>query len=457
MWVWLYSSPSPQPHRYGRYNLVNLLTEHVPQIALSMTSEGYNALHVAVAHHEVEVVKLLIEKQIRWTRKTRHLTTSGSAPSANGPSPSAAAAIERSGMETSLSHGAARFATATMSGHSVLHFAVAVNGKENLFYLLKYHRELQLGLDSCECGYTPLHLAVFLNRMEPIKMLLNKGANPNVRMEQGVANSLSLCRTPLAEAALNKNVQVLHYLLEHGAEDRHYDAIRKCLPITRHSELGVPILASLVKHDETYKPLHKEHRSSSSRHKCVVLEWANLALTDFLPPWLLACLSKVPILRSVDRSRLVECVTFVNLSGNQLRCIPTELLQLPKMTTLNLVGNHLEQLPELNSVYNSTEGCYQWPCHALSKVYLSKNSLRVLPEFLFSLPNLVHLDLSYNQLRELPFDLWKAPKLHTLSCSHNEVEAIPTNWPSCLTSCTVVDSSPSPKAMMEVMCVYTHY
>ena len=156
------------PCRYGQVNLVNLLTEHVPPIALSVSSEGYNALHIAIAHHQVGVAKLLIEKQIKWAQRTRHLTSSQSASGSN-------AAIEGSGgMETSLSHGAARFATPTMSGHTVLHFAVAVNCMEGLFYLLKSHRELQLPVDASECGYTSLHLAVFLNRVDAIKMLLHK-------------------------------------------------------------------------------------------------------------------------------------------------------------------------------------------------------------------------------------------------------------------------------------------
>ena len=154
--------------------LVSLLTERVPPIALSVTNEGYNALHVAIAYHQVGVVKLLIEKQIKWSQRTRHLTNSQAA--SDSTSPGGVASIEGSGMgaETNLAHGAARFAMPTMSGHSVLHFAVAVSCVEGLFYLLKYHRELQLAVDCSECGYTPLHLAVFLNRLEAVKLLLHK-------------------------------------------------------------------------------------------------------------------------------------------------------------------------------------------------------------------------------------------------------------------------------------------
>ena len=428
----------------------------MPQIALSVSSEGYNALHLAVSQHQTQVARLLVDKQVKWSRRTRHLASSG--PSAV-PLPhmegSNGGGGGGNGIENSLSHGAARFATPTMSGHTVLHFAVAVNDTESLSFLLKYHRELQLPVDSAECGYTPLHLAVFLNRMDAVRMLLQKGASPNTRIEQGVATSLSVCRTPLAEAALNKNAQVVQCLLEHGAEDRQREAIKKCVPYNRHGELVVPILASMIRHDDTYKPTHKEHRS---RQRYVSLEWANLSLPEFLSHWVLACLSKAPHLRSVDPARLTECVTCVNLSGNQLYAVPAELFQLPKMTLLNLSGNRLEMLPKLERVYSSTEDFDPWPCNALTKLNLSKNALKELPEFIFALPKLVHLDLSYNQLRELPFDLWRAPKLHTFLCTHNELEAIPTNWPHILNTITVVDSSTAPKSLMEVcvcVCVET--
>ncbi len=449
--MFLLSFPLPLPlslsstPRYGRIELVRLLTERVPQVALSVSSEGYNALHVAIVHHQAEVAKLLIEKQIKWTRKTRHLTISGSGSNVT------TAPIEGSGLENSLSHGAARFATPTMSGHTVLHFAVAVNNVDSLFYLLKYHRELQLTVDCRDCGYTSLHLAVFLNKLDPIKLLLNKGANPNSKIDPSMADSISICRTPLAEAALNKNPQVVNYLLDHGAEDRQHYAIKKCVPYHLNSDLVVLLLASLIKHDDTIKPLKPSLTKDHRRHKFASLEWANLSLTKILPGWIAGSLTKVTFLRSIELPRVLEYVTFVNLSNNQLQSLPVELFHLPKMSVLNLTSNQLECLPELNQVYCSGDETYRWPCHALSKVYLNKNVLRSLPEFLFQLPNLVHLDLSFNQLKELSFDLWKAPKLHTLHCTNNEIEAIPTNWPHVLSSCTVIDStSIPPKSTMEV-------
>ncbi len=43
---------------------MRLITDRVPQLALSVTAEGYNALHIAVAHRQSAIVKLLTQKQV---------------------------------------------------------------------------------------------------------------------------------------------------------------------------------------------------------------------------------------------------------------------------------------------------------------------------------------------------------------------------------------------------------
>jgi len=57
---------------------------------------------------------------------------------------------------------------------------------------------------------------------------------------------------PLAEAAVNKNLKMLHLLLEYSGEDKHHDALKVCLPTTQ-SEMIVPLLSSLIKCDKAYK------------------------------------------------------------------------------------------------------------------------------------------------------------------------------------------------------------
>ena len=403
-----------------------------------MTSEGYNALHIAVAHGHLDVVKLLTQKQIGWLQRSRaHMTESS--------------------LHSDPSHGVAKFGTATMSGHTALHFAVAVNNLEVLVYLLKHHRELQLTVDAKECGYTSLHLAVYLNRKELVELLLRKDANPNARVDPTTLDRVSISKSPLAETVINKNMAILNLLLESNADDRYHDALNICVPSRQQHDFVVPLLGSLVKHDERQKLPGKKER----RVKMSTVDWSGLNLVELMPRWIKGALAKAVFLRAqsnFDHSRVFEYVTTLTIQNNKLTSLPQELFMMPKLTQLNASNNQLEMLPDLEKCYSQTENDYIWPCPALTKLMLSRNCLEHLPEFLFSLPSLSNLDLSYNRLRKLPFDLWKAPKLHHFTCSNNLIDTIPTNWPHVLSTCNVIDNSPSPKAMVEVsvcecMCV----
>lgn len=48
-----------------------------------------------------------------------------------------------------------------------------------------------------------------------------------------------------------------------------------------------------------------------------------------------------------------------------------------------------------------------------------------LPEGLFLLPALQHLDVSNNKLVALPFKMWSAPKLRELNASFNLLQSLP--------------------------------
>ena len=419
--------------RYGRLNLAHLLLEKVPQLMFSVTNEGYNVLHIAVTHKQPEIVKLFIQKQIHRTHSQfmNSLTTTD----------------ENSCVDSNLLSLLPKFSTATLSGHTVLHFAVIVGNLEILSQLLKHHKELQLGIDANECGYTALHLAVYLNHFEIVQMLLKRGANPNLYLDSRLEDRLSISRTPLTEAAINKNSQIMNLLLEYGAEDKHHDALKVCLPSQQHQAMVVPLLGSLMKCDESYKP-NKQMGRKERRVKTGTLDWSHLQLIEIQPSWVGGCLPVASFLRAqkIESSRLFECVTSLNISHNKLTNLPTEIFLLPKLCILNASDNCIESLPEIQQVFNSSEGTYNWPCYSLTKIQLSMNALTFLPDFLFCLPSLSQLNLSHNRLRTLPFQIWKTPKLYNFNCSHNELDSIPTNWPQVLNTCRVIDvtSSPAP-------------
>ena len=421
--------------RYGQVNLVCLLLQKFPETVLSVTNEWYHPLHVAVAYSNLELTKILVYTQVlvsqsRYSRVTGSILLETS---------------EHLSFPLSSKPVQAKFGAPTLSGHTVLHLAVAMNNLEILSHLLKHLKDLSMSIDANDCHYTPLHLAVYLNHFEAAQILLRKGANANSRIDSSNCEKVTLSPTPLAEAAINKNLRILHLLLEYGGEDKHHDALKACLPM-RHCEMIVPLLSSLIKCDDAYKSSKQPTRKERQKIKMGTIDWSNLQLTEIHPSWIAEALPVCMFLRaqSIDGSKLFECVTSINISHNKLTSLPSTIFQLPKVSFLNASNNRLEILPEINMVFNSKMDTYEWPCSGLTKVLLSKNQLSSLPEFLFDLPNLHHLDLSYNRFRTLPFAIWNSPKLYHFNCSHNQLEAIPTNWPQVLQSCTVLDSTPSP-------------
>ena len=434
--------------RYGRLELVRLLTKKYPSIILSVTDEGYHALHLAVVYKQIYICKVLIQTQLEQNviRCLPSTQVQASTP-----------LIENECKSVKIPR---KFGTTTVSGHSVLHFAVALNLIDILSLLLTYQNELQININANDCGYTALHLAVHLNNCEAVTLLLQKGANANYtsigpilddnisrtsigstyddnihhRSINSTFDNLNISRTPLAEAAVHKSLKNLMILLDFGAEDTNGDVLKVCLPSSSHQEMVVPLLGSLIKCDDS-----KKQKSQKEHLKRGVINWTNLQLIEIQPFWIFDSLLKCNFLRgqAIEELKIFECITTVNFSNNCLISLPVEVFHLPKMTTLNISNNRLTSLPDLKQVFYM-----KWPCSALQKLVLDRNSLTQVPEYLFQLPNLSWLSLSHNCISSLPFVMWTSPKLQQLHCSYNELQSIPTNWPQVTETCTVIDTVP---------------
>ncbi len=418
--------------RYGRENLGRLLIEKVPEIMLSMTNEGYHPLHIAVASGHLGIVKILVQTQVQCSQtRYTHLTSSGV---------NIEGSLTRAGL-------VAKYGATTLSGHTVLHIAVALNDTDILSYLLRHLREIQLNIDNCDCGYTALHLAVYLNHYQAAQILLRKGACVNSRIDTAHFD-IVLSRTPLTEAAVNRNLELVNLLVEYGAEDKYHDALRVCLPSSQHVDFVVPLLGTLVKNEDGSKTMKPQHVSRKDRQKMKLgaIDWSNLQLQEVQPSWISHTVSSCMFVRtqSLDDSRVFDCITTLSLTHNHLVWLPAEVFRLPKLTFLNASNNLLESLPDMEKAYNSKTDNYEWPCGSLSKVYLMRNVLVDIPHFLFEIPSLSHLDISFNGIQKLPVAIWSSPKLFHFNCSHNDLRDIPSNWPSVLQTCTVVEPPPSP-------------
>lgn len=406
--------------RYGRVELVHLLIKKVPDIMFGITNEAYHALHIAVVHQHPDIIRALIQSHVTLSQTSVH--RSSEIPRER----------ERS-MSESLPFTYLKFGDPTMSGHTVLHFAVALNNSEILKLLLKHHRKLRLNIEASKCGYTPLHLAVFLNHIEAARHLLKSGANPNTSLSPSPTVQLqNITSTVLGEAVINKNPDLLQLLIDFGGEDKCHDGLKICIPSAEHRDFIVPLLGSLIKCDDGIKvsKLVKKDRGI----KTGIAEWSNIQLTEVDPSWIGCAILGCKFFKgqTIEREKAFDYITTINLSGNRLTWLPREVFQLPGLQILNVSSNRIATLPDLQQNFNGEKGVYEWPCTTLARLNLSKNSLTEVLPFIFKLPGLSHLDLSHNHLHSLPFDLWSAPKLYQVNCSNNRLDFIPTNWPDVL-------------------------
>ncbi|MEH1793142.1 leucine-rich repeat domain-containing protein [Nostoc sp.] len=104
----------------------------------------------------------------------------------------------------------------------------------------------------------------------------------------------------------------------------------------------------------------------------------------------------------------------LNLGSNQLSSLPLEIVQLTNLQFLNLNDNQLSNLPpEIVQLTN------------LQTLYLRSNQLSSLPPEFGQLTNLQYLDLWGNQLSSLPPKFGKLTNLQTFYFSSNQLSSLP--------------------------------
>ena len=116
----------------------------------------------------------------------------------------------------------------------------------------------------------------------------------------------------------------------------------------------------------------------------------------------------------------MQALVHLDLSYNNLTCLPDSITSLRSLEHLLLRGNQLAGVSE--EVGNLT---------SLRRLDLRRNKLTQLPTSITSLDKLEELDLSENLLTELPHDIGKLCSLIRLNASFNEITCIPESIKSC--------------------------
>ncbi|XP_050622348.1 leucine-rich repeat-containing protein 63 [Macaca thibetana thibetana] len=120
------------------------------------------------------------------------------------------------------------------------------------------------------------------------------------------------------------------------------------------------------------------------------------------------------ILHCPDLTPLAFQLIYLNLSFNDLRYFPTEILCLKNLQILKLRNNPIKEIPsEIQQL------------EFLRIFTIAFNLITVLPTGLFSLSYLEELDVSYNELTFIPNEIQKLRSLERLTVDGNELNFFP--------------------------------
>ncbi len=119
------------------------------------------------------------------------------------------------------------------------------------------------------------------------------------------------------------------------------------------------------------------------------------------------------LLKKIQKAK-ASGATELDLSGNQLTELPSELFQVTSLTKLNLNGNHLTSLP--NDIKSLTK---------LSVLTLRSNQLTKVPSEIFQLLNLTDLCLNDNHINTLSLEISLLANLTELDLSGNQLKQLP--------------------------------
>ncbi len=260
--------------------------------------------------------------------------------------------------------------------------------------------------------------------------------------------------SPLVEACLRGEIEIVDCLLRHGATDKH----------------GLALCVSIFNGHETItkRLLSRQHRIHSSKVRgrqdkidktnAIAVSWKGLRLVEIDPEWLSGEYLEEGKMGSEDSFSLIDTledavspaiisyfekscqehlemnqltpITWLNLSSNRLLQVPVEVFQIDNLLFLDLSSNLLVELPG---------GCqsHRWTCKLLTSLNVSRNRLIDVPQSLWSLTELTYLNVANNQLTCLErygkenstYDVWQ--KLETLNVRENRLTVLSPLLFSC--------------------------
>lgn len=175
----------------GDREKVERMLRKTPNLILARDKKNLSPLMLALYFHEFEIADLLLDRMVALTVFE------------------AAATGRLVHLISNLAHQPELVNAYSDDGFQPLGLAAYFGKKEAVEYLLKAGAQVNTPSKN-SLGVTPLQSAVAGDHLEITRLLLEAGANPNVREQSGY--------TPLHAAAQNGNIEIVRSLIFGGAD-----------------------------------------------------------------------------------------------------------------------------------------------------------------------------------------------------------------------------------------------
>jgi uncharacterized protein len=175
----------------GDRDKVERMLRKTPNLILAKDKKNLSPLIVAMYHHEFQIANLLLDRMVALTVFE------------------AAATGRLVHLISNLAHKPERVNAYSEDGFQPLGLAAYFGKVEAVKYLIKGGAEINSPSKN-SLSVTPLQSAVAGGHLEITRLLLEAGANPNVRERDG--------NTPLHAAAFNGDIEIVRSLIFGGAD-----------------------------------------------------------------------------------------------------------------------------------------------------------------------------------------------------------------------------------------------
>ncbi len=271
-------------------------------------------------------------------------------------------------------------------------------------------------------GRTPLQEAVKKGNIDIADILIKGGADINIVMRPALDVTANADLTALVESSLACDLDMVKFLLKHGATDARLKALSRVLRITKN-QVAIKIAGLLLCHNSTVSvdtPVIELRRRAGKESKDfplpIVINWASKKLPFIHSSWLPMTLVEADLPKANQ-----YCITQLNLSDNKLKCLPIEVFQLEHIERLDISRNVIVSLPIIDN-----EEDKGWKCSSLTHIDVSHNQLESLPNILFELPEIKEITANHNLIVDIPIVFWSAPRLQKILLQHNLLTSFPS-------------------------------